>query len=327
MLVVLAAALTLAGGCAKKISGVDPGYTQLEGRPDPRAMILVYPEFTGSNSTWRDLGDRGFGIPGSPGFGVDVKIDTVIAHPTGTLHVLVLDGTAASAYELYRTAPNGGLQRLGDFDLASSHKWLDSGWESYEMHVAAPSGYTPSFVARGIVSGVVSPTSPLTNVTSPGANLFTPTMAYMDSLTPADSLFRISWTPVPGSAGYWLQVYVFSPRATTAEQMLSGQPAPIWTGNVSNYFVGFVPAPATSYKLGSPGATVLTFTPPVRNRVYRVRVTAVDNQGRITGYLRARDYLDDGLVLGDSTYVRFTMGSVTVTPNIKNHHYDHVVIG
>ncbi len=317
------AALAAVAGCARKVTSIDSSFTRLEGMPSSSSLLMVYPEFAPATSTWRDYGDKGVGTPGSTGFGVDVRLDTTAQRPTGLLHVLLLDGTNASGFELYRTSSNGGLQRVGDFKLDANRKWLDTRWEVYEQDVASPSGYTPTYVARGLVSGNAGPSSPLTNSTSPSPALFEPNIAYTDSLTPADSLFHISWTPVAGAAGYWLQVYQFSPRATTDDQMRSGQPAPIWNENVTNNFVGYVAAPATSYKLGSPGALVLTFSPPVRSRVYRVRVTAVDAVGRVVGYLKARDFLDDGFIYSDTTYVRYTMASVTVTPRIKGARYDH----
>ncbi len=318
------AAAALAAGCAKKVTSVDAGFTQLEGRPDPRALIMVYPELTPASALWRDYGDKGVGTPGSIGFGVDVKLDSSAARPTGSLHVLLLDGTPANGYELYRTAANGGLQRIGDFVIDPALKWLDTQWEVYSEDVAQPSGYVPTYIGRGLLSGVAGRASPLTNPTTPSPVLLTPNIMYTDSLTPADSLFRMSWTAVPGSAGYWLQVYQFSPRATIDEQMRSGQPAPIWDGNVTNAFVGYVAAPATSYRLGDPGALVLKYVPPVHNRQYRVRITGVDSEGRITGYLQARDFLDDGYQMGDTTYVRYPLASVTVTPNTKNPRYDHI---
>jgi hypothetical protein len=317
--------LLLASGCAKKMSVTDPNFTQLEGRTDPRSILMVYPEYSPSASTWLDLGDHGVGIPGSPGYGVDVKVDTTVGHATGTLHLMLIDGTDASQFELYRSAKNGGLQRVGDFLLNSNRKWLDSGWEIYETTVATPSGYTPTYVARGLISGVAGTNSPLTNVTTPAPINFTPTIAFNDSMTPADSLFRMTWTPAPGAAGYWVQVYEFNGFATNDEKRASGEPAPVWNGHVNNYFVGYVAAPATTYTLGGPGATVFKFVPPVRNKTYRVRITAVDATSKVIAYMHGYDFLDDGLLFnGDNTeYDRFPMASVTVTPKIKGHSFFH----
>jgi hypothetical protein len=306
------AAAVVAAGCAKKMTSVDPGFTKLEGVPDNRAIIMVYPEQSYAASVWQDKGDKGVDLPGSVGENGDVRIDTTLARNTGVLRVLLLDGTNASGFELYRTATNGGLQRIGDFLVGANRKWLDTHWEAY----------VASFVARGLLSGVAGPSSPVSAPTTPSTAMFTPNIAYLDSLTPSDSLFRMSWSPVPGAAGYWLQVYTFSPRATLEEQRRSGQPSPIWNGNVTNNLVAYVTG-ATTYKLGAPGALVLTFTPPVRNRQYRVRVTAVDATGRVIGYLKSRDFLDDGIAVGDSTYVRVPLASVTVNPRIRNPRYDH----
>ena len=318
-------AAAVAAGCAKKVTSVDSSFTKLEGVPDARTILMIYPEETAASSVWADTLDSGVDLPGHPGDGLDRRTDSTYARPTGLLHVLLLDGTKASGFELFRSAPNGGLMKVSDFHLVADRKWLSTGWEAYESTVGIPAGYTPSFVARGLLAGVAGPQSPLSNVTTPATALFTPTITYRDSLVPSDSLFNISWSAVPGAAGYWLQVYSFSSRATTLEQASSGQPTPIWNGNVNNNFVGYVAAPATHYKLGSPGALVLTFSPPIRNREYRVRVTAVDAAGRVIAYLAARDFLDDLIQITVSTksYVRWPLASVTVHPQLTRNRYDH----
>jgi len=321
--VALAAAAAIVG-CAKKITSVDASYTKLEGVPSSRSLLFVYPEMSPSWSLWRDLGDKGVGIPGTPGYGLDERIDSMTAAPTGVEHVMVIDGTSATGYELYRTASNGGLERVGNFVVDAAHKWLATQWDIFETRVSLPGSYQPTFIGRGVVNGVAGPSSPLSNTAIPAAVQVVPTISYTDSLTPADSLFHLSWSPVPAASGYWLQVYTFTSRATTIEQEQSGMPCPIWNGNVSNNLVAFVPAPTTAYQLGQTGgATVLTFTPPIHGHTYRVRVTAVDAAGRVIAFMKARDFLDDLLVQSDSTYVRYPMSSVTVQPSTKNTRFDH----
>ena len=101
------AAAVIAAGCAKKITSVDKNFTQLEGKPDARSLMLVYPEFTPMHTLWKDNGDKGVDLPGSLGENGDVRIDSIPTHLTGLLHILLFDGTNASGYELYRTASNG----------------------------------------------------------------------------------------------------------------------------------------------------------------------------------------------------------------------------
>lgn len=281
-LVVLALALTAAlAGCSKKITSVDADYTQLEGTPNPDARLFV----------WRDLPTeiRYFADLGTPGPSeVDTLLEVVPAYRSGVgvVQTMLLDGSTASGFEFFRRAANGGFQPMRDYVVTAPRKWLDSHWELYELADTSPSSYTPAtYMARGLIAGATTQASPLTNaaeLASPATN----NLVYTGDLFGGnDSLFTMSWNSVPGASGYWIHVYQFRSDATNDEIIASGTPSPIWNGKVRDQFVGYVAAPATSYRLGSPGARVLTFTPPLFGQEYLVRITAVGPTGQVMAYI------------------------------------------
>lgn len=279
-LAALALPVALAG-CSRKITSADAGYMQLEGVPDPDAQLMVWPDTPTEVRYFADLGTPG---PSES----DTLLDIVTVHRSGpgVVQSMLLDGGAASGFEFFRRATNGGFQPMRDYVVNAPRKWLDSHWELYELTDGHPSGFSPpTYVARGLLAGSTTSNSPLTNAAQLTATT-TASLVYSGALFPArsDTNFTMSWGAVPGAAGYWVHVYQFRPDATNDELIASATPSPVWNGKVRDQFVGYVAAPATSYKLGTPGARVLTYKPPISGQVYLVRVTAVDAQGQVVAY-------------------------------------------
>ncbi len=301
-------------GCAKKVTTADANYTTLEGRHSPNARMFVWPDAPDTIQIWTDLGAPGPAAEGEEE--VDFQSGSTIFYRTrpGVMHVMLVDATPASGYQVFRKAANGGFELMTDYVLNASRKWLNTAWELYETSDQYPTGYSPAtYVGRGLVSGVASAGSPLSNEGLWSAPMPRASIAYTDSINPAptDSLFRMSWTPVAGAVGYWLHVYQWKSTATLLEKRQSGTPSPIWNGNVKDFFVGFVAAPATSYKLGGPGAEVMAFHAPLRGQEYLVRITAVDADGRIVAYMHG----SDEIVLGTGTYERVPLAAQAITPH------------
>ncbi|MCC6349458.1 MAG: hypothetical protein IT347_07695 [Candidatus Eisenbacteria bacterium] len=270
-------------GCARKITSVDAAYTQLEGTPDPEAQLMVWPDMPTYVYYYLDRGTAGPSESDSL-----VSTESVYRNGPGAVQTMLLDGGNGSGFEFFRRASNGGFEPMRDYIVNAPRKWLDSHWELYELTDSRPSGFSPAtYMARGLLAGATTTRSPLTNPARlTGAT--TSSLVYTGQAFPAkaDSNFTMSWGAIAGAAGYWLHVYQFRPSALNAEYVLSGTPRPVWNGLVRDQFVGYVAAPATSYKLGSPtGARVLTYSPPISGQVYLVRVTAVDADGQVIAWI------------------------------------------
>ena len=279
-LAALALPVALAG-CSKKITSVDADYTQLEGRPDTNAQLMVWPDVPTEVRYYDDLG-----TPGPSEADTLLDIVKVYRSGPGTLQSMLLDGGLASGFEFFRRASNGGFQPMRDYVVTAPRKWLDSHWELYELTDGNPSGFAPpTYMARGLLAGATTANSPLTNAAQVTGTT-TNTLVYTGALFPAriDTNFTMSWGAVPGAAGYWMHVYQFRSDATNDEVITSATPSPVWNGKVRDQFVGYIEAPAVSYKLGTTGARVLTYKPPISGQVYLVRITAVDAQGQVSAF-------------------------------------------
>ncbi len=97
------------------------------------------------------------------------------------------------------------------------------------------------------------------------------------------------------------------------ERQRAAQATPIFLDASRDFFVAYVPAPADSYKIGAPGATVLTRKTLLNNVEYNVRVSAVDAQGQMVGFL----YGDTMTTLRDPTHFgRAAQGSQRVKAQV-----------
>lgn len=305
---VILVALAMAG-CSKKVTNVDASYTLPEGQPNADAQLIVYPDVPITVETWEDNPPDGPGSNGLPG-PEDVLLRTEQASiAPGTLHGTIMDGTPASGYQVLRREANGGYAQLKDYVLSPVVRFLDSQWEFYAFDDARPAGFNPpSYMGRGLVAGVVTPKSPLTNA----SELMSPDVAalqYTGSNTPADSNFTLTWQAVPGAVAYWIQIFQFTGK-DSVEILQSAQTAPFAFRNVRNFFVGRVAAPATEYTLGQPGAQVLLKRSLLFAVQYRVRVVAVNERGELIAFN-----------LGDLEFIRkpgfyscFRVGATKVTP-------------
>ncbi len=306
-----AGALALMAGCATKSTSVDAKFRTLEGTPNSDARLVVWQEAPDTLVVWMDLGGVG------PSTDPDNEPDTIFARPLnyrtgpGTLYTMLLDRTNANGFQLYRTASNGGYEAVTDYTISPLEKWLSNGWELYSLIDRHPSSYSPpTYQARGLLGGTVTASSPLSNRAQSLTEMPKQSIRFLAPTAPADSLFPMQWTPVSGAAGYWIDVYQFKNTATVDEKIASGTPSPVWDGHVTHYFVGYVPGGATSYKLGDPGADVVTLRAPIRGQEYLVRITAVNSEGSVIGWMSG----SSGRQQLDGTYRYYPLGAQAVTP-------------
>ena len=326
-------ALTALAGCSKKIvATVDAGYTTLEGRPDAKAQLLAWFDEPDTSLVFEDVEPAGPDLP-SANARVDVLIGRRLNYRSspGVSNLLVLDGTAASGYQFFRRADNGGLQAITDYTIPASMKWPPSGWEVYSLSDTRPSAYMPAtYVARGLLEGRVTTISPLTNEAIPSGPTPRATIdvRYIRNIPPRQTppLPRdssITWTTTPGAAAYWLDLYRFKSTASVHELIASGSPTPVMTGSVTHVLVARfdgIGAPATmSYQLGSQVPGTLMQSPIVPGLQYLARVTAVDAYGRVIAWTHSRTqdqdpYYDDWLLQQDVGFYTFYPLAATPFP-------------
>ncbi len=302
----LAAVLVLGtlalAGCAEKVTNVDAGYTTPEGQYDENARLVLYPDAPITVESFTDL------APDGPD-AADPLVGTEQRYLSpGAIHGVILDGTTASGYQVLRREANGGYGQLKDYTLSPVARFFDSHWEMYSFADAAPSGFSPpTYLGRGVVSGAVTPRSPLTNVAHV-AGTSVADIVYTGTPWPPDSNITMSWQEVPGAVGYWIQIYQF--MGGTLEKLSSAQPAPFVISDARNYFIGYVPAPAGSYTLNQPGALVLFQRGLILTSEYMVRISAVDDQNQLI----AMTYGSYGYVRSAGSYLRYRLGAVLVIP-------------
>jgi len=300
----LAVALGLVAmvGCAKKVTNVDADYTAPEGQYSADAQMVVYPDLPIVVDTFKDI------LPDGPDTGDELQSSEERYVARGAMHGMIMDGTAATGYQVLRREANGGYAQLKDYTLNPVSRYFDSHWELYAFTDGAPSSFSPpSYLGRGVLSGAVTASSPLTNV-GQVASTTMQQLVYTANTIPTDSLITMSWKAVSGATGYWIQIYQF--MGGTGAKLLSAQPAPFVYSDVRNYFVGYVAAPATSYKLGETGATIYFQRGLILKSEYLVRISAVNDQGEMIAF----SYGDYAYLRSTGSYLRYRLGAVTVTP-------------
>ncbi len=296
-------ALALAG-CSKKVTNVDAGYTAPEGTYSADARLIVYPDAPMTLDCYIDNNP-----PGADPTDVFERSETVYPAP-GTLHGVVVDGTPASGYQILRRETGGGYAQLKDYVLNPANKFLESQWEIYAFDDPRPASFDPpSYLGRGLVSGQITASSPLTNAASvPSSQI--PDLVYTGITAPSDTLITMKWQEVPGAVGYWLQVFQFR-QASTSQMVTASQAAPFVTDHARNYFVAYLPAPADSFKIGTTPGLVLTRRPLLSGIEYLVRVSAVGPNGELLAFT----YGDKGVVAyAAGFYYKYRIGAVRVMP-------------
>ncbi len=284
LLTLLAGLLALASSCSKKLTTVDPSYTTPEGEPTASALTVLWEEQPNFLRVYEDTLPVGRG-PEDPLLG-EVPFSR---YPVGTIEGRILDGTAATGFQVFRRETGGGLRLLQDFAALRTRRWPDSKWEMYRFLDPAPSGYQPaSYIGRGTFGGVATSRSPLTNlgrVAELGPPSFTE-ITLSARINPVDSLSIFTWSSVPGAARYLLQAYNFrTDLRSLFEVFLSGAPAPLYDGVSQDFLLVMVNAPSTTYELGdSTRADVKILTAlDLRPGLYKVRVSALDDRGALIG--------------------------------------------
>ena len=121
LLTLLAGLVALASSCSKKLTTVDPSYTTPEGEPTASALTVLWEEQPNFLRVYKDTLPVGRG-----------QEDPLLAevpfsrHPVGSIQGRILDGTAATGFQVFRRETGGGLRLLQDFAALRTRRWPDS---------------------------------------------------------------------------------------------------------------------------------------------------------------------------------------------------------
>ena len=343
---VVALALGLTG-CTKKIASVDRRYISPEGVPSTRASLVLTPDvlvplvfYEGAGKPAADDSLLVFPPPDflssnhllAPSLVLNgAPFGYLFLNGAGYLTGQIFDQTPVSNYQILRRESGGGYRIADEFELAPARRWLDTQWEGYAFVDRPPSSsYRPStYLGRGTYSHHVTSESPLTNpAILPPDPLQIINFDYQDMLdresldkaasdsvyTPPDSLFEVRWTPVSGAIGYWIQIYQFG--GGSFEQFTSSWPSAAYLGKSRDYFVAYLPAPADHFRVGDPGATILTRRPIINHQDYHLKIAAVNANGQVIGAFRGRPMVVPfGLAEdGGALWAGFFRGAILIRP-------------
>jgi hypothetical protein len=267
------AALMLAAGCEKRPTGFDPNPNMPEGATSADVKLVTY-----RNVAWPVL------VLDTESGNTQLVGASAFDGPEDTPLLLVLDGTPSNTFEMYRRDDGGRFVRTTDFLIQSKFKFVNFGFEEFFSPDLTPSHYSPpTYLARGLLDGVATHASPLSNESRMGNAVpdFLP-ITYNGNLQPLDSLFTISWIGVPGAVGYW--IHVFELPIPSAHALLASLPAPLAYKTAGDLLIGFYagnnPGGSIQYRLGDP-LFRLKMERPLLGHDYYVRITGVDESGQV----------------------------------------------
>jgi hypothetical protein len=270
----LVGALALAAGCEKRPAGYDPDPNRPEGVTTTDTKLVAY-----RNQALRVM------IRDYASTNIDSVVVGVSAFtgPTTMPLLLLFDATQSNQFEMYRRDSGGKFQRTTDFDLDSHFKYISAGIETYFTSDPAPGAYQPpTYLARGLLNGVATHASPLSNEARM-LQTDLPPVTYNGPLFPTDSLFTLSWLGVPGAAGYWIHAY--EKPIAAGQRLTCAIPGPLSYLTAGDmliaYYNGNNPGGSVQYQLGSPGLVTLRYNPPLLGHDYFIRITAVDGTGQV----------------------------------------------
>ncbi len=281
-LLVLAAAALAAAGCSKKVTA--PLSTP-EGQADGSILLMG----------WHEQPSVAFVVvdPATPDNPQDDALGGVVLDvwaDTAGVRAMSYDLSESNQLEVLREASNGGLEPLFDFWLNPIARLIPQNMDIFEFEDFQPAA-NPRYVQRGVVGGVVTTESPVSNFAS-ALPSFDDDMIFVPptSLGISDSILKIQFVDDPRAAFYAVQVsaggdLIAKGSAASFARRLRGIPSPVVSG-ISSF--------ANSGIFTMPGGSGLTgIRVPISSRlwplVFYIRVTAFDAQGRMVN--RVNNYL------------------------------------
>lgn len=326
--VALATAALVLASCSRRIANPDASYTVPEGVPSDSVHLVVWADEANPLYLFQDQAP----LDADPG-DVLIRVDPRRRGTEGSVNGMVFDGTTANSFQVFRREEGGGVRQFSDVLAQGAQRWLESGWEIFRFNDPNPSP-PPTYIARGLREGIANANSPLSR-------------AARAEFTPVEDLgvravwwsprwsIKITWNEHPDAVRYFIQIYTFrGDLRSTSEKILSGTPGPLYDGQAHNIFVGSVLAPRNFYMAGFHSvrdsvvdhAQILSirqgeflniarvgdqYDTTAAKLPYRVRVSAVDANGRLVATSRGPDDLLTALRNGDIELQRGLAGAGT----------------
>ena len=199
-----------------------------------------------------------------------------------------IDVSSSNQLQVFRVGSDGNSQELFDFFLTPSLRIIGRDTDLYEFVDPSPDA-NARYVSRGATSGIVTPSSPVTNE----IRVTQPILEDLDFL-PApkgaanDSVLNVQWTEDARAAFYIVELNDANDitgvgSSVTLERRLRGIPSPLLPGSRSLHSV-FTLLPAGRALAGFN----ITITSRVWPRAFYVRITAYDYNGQMIN--RLNDY-------------------------------------
>jgi len=277
-----ALALAALAGCSKKTTA--PSSRPLpEGTQNGTVLMMGWPE---QASIWFTVADPG--TPETPSDDFVYQLASDYWQDPAGVRSATLDMTQSNQLQAFRVGSDGNVVELFDFLLPPSLRFIGRDMDQYEFEDLSPPA-TPTYTGRGAINGVVTPTSPVSNV----IKVTGPITDNLD-FTPApkgaanDSVLNIQFTEDPRAAFYVLEInsandILGNGSSYSNERRLRALPAPLQPGT----------RPLQSFILLMPAGSGLTgFNATISSGfwplAFYVRVTAFDSDGQMVN--RVNDY-------------------------------------
>jgi len=276
------AALAALAGCSKKTTA--PNSQALpEGDQNGQVLMVGWPE---QASIWFTAADPA--TPETPSDDFVFELGTDYWQDPAGVRTASLDMSQSNQLQAFRIGSDGNATELFDFLLPPSLRFIGRNMDLYEFEDLSP-GTTPSYTGRGVYNGVVTPTSPVSNV----IKVTGPITDNLD-FTPApkgaanDSVLDVQFSEDPRASFYILEINIANDilgngSSFSTERRLRAIPSPLQPGT----------RPLQSFILLMPAGSGPTgFSTPISSGLwplaFYVRVSAFDADGQMVN--RVNDY-------------------------------------
>ncbi len=279
----LALALALLAGCSKKVTAPN-SRTAPEGRQDGQMLMMGWTEQASISFTVADPG-----TPDNPADDVLAQLNRDFWIGPGVVRSATIDASPANEMQVFRVGADGNVQPLFDFLLPPSLRFIGSGLDLYEFVDRTPAP-PATYMGRGVVDGVVSPVSPVSNpIRVSGTIDESLDFLVVPKLFAGDSVLKIRYSEDSRAAFYLVEVNDAGPvlgngSSFSAERRARAIPSPLQPGTrpLSSEFAVVPPG------VGAAGVEV-TISSRVWPLSFYIRVSAFDADGRMVN--RVNDYL------------------------------------
>ena len=279
-----ALALAALAGCSKKTTAPDSRPLP-EGEQNGTVLMMGWRE---QASIWFTIADPATPETPSDDFVYELGADYWQDITGVGVRSATLDMTQSNQLQAFRVGTDGNVAELFDFFLPPSLRFIGRDTDLYEFEDFTPAD-PPTYTGRGAINGVVTPSSPVSNVIKVTTHI-------TDNLdfTPApkgaagDSVLNIQFTEDPRALFYVLEInsanaILGNGSSFSSERRLRAIPAPLQPGT----------RPLQSFILLMPAGSGLTgfnttISQPFWPLPFYVRVTAFDADGQMVN--RVNDY-------------------------------------